>query len=96
MPFSITSPQRHVTAQCSKFWADKGCLSVRSSFEIDSAATGPPRHPPATGEGGGHIVASLYVWDDIVATRRYRETKLCIHLSEYLAEVVSKFGVDTI
>ena len=42
----------------------------------------------------GHKVAPLYFYDDIVATRRDREAKLRTHLSEYLAEVVSKFGVD--
>ena len=46
--------------------------------------------------GGGHIVAPLYFCDDIIATRRDREAKLCTYLSEYLAEVVSKFGVDLI
>ena len=45
---------------------------------------------------GGHKVAPLYFCDDIVATRRDREAKLCTHLPEYLAEVVSKFGVDPI
>ena len=42
---------------------------------------------------GGHKVAPLYSYDDIVATRRDREAKLRTHLPEYLAEVVSKFGV---
>ena len=46
--------------------------------------------------GGGHKVAPLYFCADIVATQRDRETKLCTHLPEYLAEVVSKFGVDPI
>ena len=61
---------------------------------INPAAAGPPRHPPAAGRG--HKVAPLYFCDDIVATRRDREAKLCTHLPEYLAEVVSKFGVDPI
>ena len=56
---------------------------------FNPAAAGPPRHPPAA---GGHKVARpLYFCDDIVATRRDRE-----HRPEYLAEVVSKFGVDPI
>ena len=46
--------------------------------------------------GGGHKVAPLYFYDDIVGTRRDREAKLCTRLPEYLAEVVSKFGVDPI
>ena len=62
---------------------------------LNPAAAGPPRHPPAAG-GGGHTVAPLYFCDDIAATRRGREAKLCIHLPEYLAEVVFKFGVDPI
>ena len=45
---------------------------------------------------GGHTVAPLYFCDDIVATRRDRKAKLCIHLPEYLAEDVSEFGVDRI
>ena len=49
-------------------------------------------HLPAA--GGGHIVAPLYFCDDIAATRRDREAKVCTHLPEYLAQVVSKFGVD--
>ena len=61
---------------------------------IIPAAAGPPRHPPNA--GGGHKVAPLYFCKDIVATRRDREAKLCTHLPEYLAEVVSKFGVDRI
>ena len=52
--------------------------------------------PPASRWGGGHIVAPLYFCDDIVATRRDREAKLCTHLPEYLAEVVSKFCIDPI
>ena len=62
---------------------------------FNPAAAGPPRHAPAAG-GGGHKVAPLYFCEDIVATRRDREAKRCTHLSEYLAEVVSKFGVDPI
>ena len=61
---------------------------------LNPAGAGPPRHPPAV--GGGHKVAPLYFYDDIVATRRDREAKLRTHLPEYLAEVVSKFGVDPI
>ena len=60
---------------------------------INPVAAGPPRHPPAA---RGHKVAPLYFCDDIVATRRDRGAKLCTHLPEYLAEVVSKFGVDRI
>ena len=60
---------------------------------FNPAAAGPPRHPPAA---GGHKVVPLYFCEDIVATHRVREAKLCIHLPEYLAEVVFKFGVDTI
>ena len=45
---------------------------------------------------GGHKVAPLYFCHDIVETRRGRKGKLCTHLSEYLAEVVSKFDVDPI
>ena len=44
----------------------------------------------------GHKAAPLYFYDDIVAKRRYREAKLRTHLPEYLAQVVSKFGVDPI
>ena len=62
---------------------------------FNPAAAGPPRHPPAAALGG-HKVAPLYFCDDIVAMRRDREAKLCTHLSEYLAEVVFKFGVDPI
>ena len=61
---------------------------------LNPAGAGPPRHPPAA--GGGHKVAPLYFYDDSVATRRDRETKLRTHLPEYLAEVASKFGVDPI
>ena len=43
---------------------------------------------------GGIKLPTLYFCEDIVATRRDREAKLCTHLPEYLAEVVSKFGVD--
>ena len=46
--------------------------------------------------GGGAYSCPLYFCDDIVATRRDREAKLCTHLADYLAEVVSKFGVDRI
>ena len=45
---------------------------------------------------GGIKLPPLYFCDDIVAMRRDRETKLCTHFPEYLAEVVSKFGVDPI
>ena len=45
---------------------------------------------------GGHKVAPLYFCEDIVATQRDREAKLCAHLPVYLAKVVSKFGVDPI
>ena len=45
---------------------------------------------------GGHKVAPLYFCDDIVRTRKDREAKFCTHVPEYLAEVVSKFGVDPI
>ena len=62
---------------------------------VNPAAAGPPRHPHAAG-GGGHKVAPLYFCDDIVGTRKDREAKLCTHLPEYVAEVVSKFGVDPI
>ena len=55
---------------------------------LNPAAAGPPRHPPADG-GGGIKLPPLYFCDDIVATRRDREAKLCTHLPEYLAEVVS-------
>ena len=41
--------------------------------------------------GGGGIKLPC---DDIVTTRRDREAKLCTHLPEYMAEGVSKFGVD--
>ena len=61
---------------------------------VNPAAAGPPRRPPAA--GGGAYSCPLYFCDDIVATRRDREAKLCTHLPEYLAEVVSKFGVDPI
>ena len=64
------------------------------NVNLNPATAGPPRHPPAA--GGGHKVAPLYFCDDIVATRRDIEAKLCTHLSEYLAEVMSKFGVDPI
>ena len=63
--------------------------------KLNPAAAGPPRHPPAAG-GGGIKLPPLYFYDDIVATRRDREAKHCTHLPEYLAEVVSKFGVDPI
>ena len=68
------------------------CSHILQCF--NPAAAGPPRHPPVA--GGRHKVAPLYLCDDIVATRRDREAKLCTHLPEYLAEVVSKFGVDPI
>ena len=64
-----------------------------TSFSFNPAAAGPPRHPPAA---GGHKVAPLYFCEDIVATRGDKEAKLCTQLLEYLAEVVSKFGVDPI
>ena len=51
---------------------------------------------PAAAEGGIYVVAPLYFDDDIVATRKDREAKLCTHLPKYLAEVLSKFGVDPI
>ena len=67
----------------------------KNTMRINPAAAGPPRHPPAAG-GGGHKVAPLYFCDDIVATRRDREAKLSTDLPEYLADVVSNFGVDPI
>ena len=67
-------------------------VSLEANF--NPAGAGPPRHPPAA--GGGIKLPPLYVYDDIVATRRDREAKLRTHLPEYLAEVVSKFGVDPI
>ena len=84
--------------------ANRGhCYQVRSQrighqrsthqTNFNLAAAGPPRHPPAA---GGHKVAPLYFCDDIVATPRDREAKHCTHLPEYLAKVVSKFGVDRI
>ena len=60
---------------------------------FNPAGAGPPRHPPAA--GGGHKVAPLYLREDIVATRKDRETKLCAHLPDYLGDVVFKFGVNT-
>ena len=51
---------------------------------------------PASRWGGGQKVAPLYFCDDIVARRIDRKTKFCIHLAEYLPEVVSKFGIDPI
>ena len=45
---------------------------------------------------GGGIKLPPPFTDDIVATRRDRKAKLCTHLSEYLAEVLSKFGADPI
>ena len=65
-------------------------------YVYNPAAAGPPRHPPAAALGGGHKVVPLYFCDDIVATEKDREAKLCTHLPEYLAEVMSKFGVDPI
>ena len=54
-----------------------------------------PLGPRATRQPlGGHKVAPLYLCDDIVATRRDREAKLFTHLPEYLADVMSKFGVN--
>ena len=46
--------------------------------------------------GRGAYSCPLYFCDDIVATRRDRKTKRCTHLTEYLAEIVSKFNVDPI
>ena len=74
-------------------------LIARLSFTdwtiaFNPAAAGPPRHPPAA--GGGAYSCPLYFCDDIVATRRDREAKFCRRLPEYLAEVVSKFGVNLI
>ena len=70
-------------------------LSLKQDFlGVNPAAAGPPRHPPPA--GGGDKVASLYFCNDIVATQRDREAKLCTHLPECLAEVVAKFGVDPI
>ena len=68
-------------------------ITYSDQTRINPAGAGPPRHPPAA---GGHKVAPLYFYDDIVATRRDREAKLCTHLPEYLAELVFKFGVDPI
>ena len=67
---------------------------VYRRFLVNSAGAGPPRPPPAAEVG--HKVAPLYFYDDIFATRRDREAKLRTHLPEYLAKVVSKFGVDPI
>ena len=61
--------------------------------KINPAAAGPPRHTLAA---GGHKVAPLYFRKDIVATRRDRQAKLCTRFPEYLAEVVSKLGVDPV
>ena len=68
--------------------------SIYTTIIVNPAAAGPPRHPPAA--GGGHKVAPLYFCNDVVGMRKGREAKLCTHLSEYLAEVVFKFGVDPI
>ena len=68
-------------------------VSLKSP-KVNPAGAGPPRHPPAA--GGGIKLPPLYFYDDIVATRRDREAKLRTHLPEYLAEGVSKFGVDSI
>ena len=57
-------------------------------LEVNPAAAGPPRHPLRGRDIC--IVASLYFCDDIIATQKDKETKLRTHLSEYLAEVVSK------
>ena len=71
-------------------------ISLKS--HVNPAAAGPPRRPPAA--GGGAYSCPLYFCNDIVCNDidivRDRETNLCTHLSEYLAEDVSKFGVDPI
>ena len=46
--------------------------------------------------GGGYIVAPLHICVDNVATRSDREAKLCTHIPEYIAKIVSKFSVDPI
>ena len=71
-------------------------ICLEKIYEFNPAAAGPPRHPPAAGGGGAYSYSPLNFCDNIVATRRDRKTKLRTHLSEYLAEVVSKFGVDPI
>ena len=64
-----------------------GTASGKSSRNVEA-------HNPAA--DGGHIVAPPpYVSDD-VAKRRDREAKPCTHISEQVAVVVSKFGVDLI
>ena len=66
---------------------------ARLSDALNPTATGPPA---SRWRGGGHIVAFLYFCDDIFATGKDIEEKLCTHPSEYLAKVLSKFGVDLI
>ena len=74
-------------------WCVFSCFSSHA-LSLNPAAAGPLCHPPAAGVG--HIVAPLYFCDDIVARWRHREAKLCTHLFEYLAKIVSKFSVDPI
>ena len=43
----------------------------------------------------GHKVVPLYFSQNISATRKRRNAKLCTHLPDYLAEGVCKFGADS-